>query len=208
MRIGIIGVGHIGGTLAAHFVRVGHDVILSNSRGPETLEPRVAELGEHATAATPAEAARVSDLVVVSIPFGRFRELPAREIGRRIVIDTNNYYAQRDGSFEELDGSAKTSSELLQTYLAEARVVKAFNSIQWEHLRDDGRPAGDPERIGLPIAGDDPEAKHVVARLIDQIGFDAVDAGGLGEGGRLYQPGTAIYGANLRTDELRAELSG
>jgi hypothetical protein len=145
-------------------------------------------------------------VVVVSVPFGRYRDLPTEGLEGKIVIDTSNYYPQRDGSFAELDDGRTTSSELLQEHLR-ARVVKAFNSVNWVRLRDESRPADDPNRIGVPISGDDPEAKSVVADLIDQIGFDAVDAGSLGDGGRKHQPGTSIYGADLPTAELRAQLA-
>ena len=123
------------------------------------------------------------------------------------MIDSNNYYPQRDGHFEELDNDRTTSSELLQAHLPGARVVKAFNAIQWVRLRDDGRPAGDPERLGIPFSGDDAEAKRVVAELIDELGFDPVDAGSLAEGGRKHQAGAAAYTQGLPTSELRARLS-
>src|SRR5919197_1107857 len=167
MRIGIIGAGHIGGTLAKHFIGAGHDVAVSNSRGPATLRSLMEDLGARAQAMTSEEAARFGDVIVVSVPFGRYRELPAEGVAGKVVIDTNNYYPQRDGHFEELDRDRTTSSELLQSHLPGSRVVKAFNAIRWDHLRDDGRPAGDPERIGIPISGDDPEAKRIVAKLID-----------------------------------------
>lgn len=207
MRIGIIGAGQIGGTLARLFVRAGHEVALSNSRGPATLHDLIAELGERAQALTAEDAARFGDVVVVSVPFGRYRELPADGVAGKVVIDTNNYYPQRDGHFEELDTDRSTSSELLQAHLAGARVVKAFNAVNWKYLRDLGRPANDPERIGIPISGDDAEAKQTVAELIDQIGFNAVDAGTLAVGGRKHQPGTPVYTAHLSTPELRAQLA-
>ena len=207
MRIGIIGAGHIGGTLARLFTRAGHEVAISNSRGPETLKDLVAELGPKARAVTSREAAAFGDVVVVSIPFGRYRELPADAFAGKIVIDTNNYYPQRDGHFEDLDTNRTTSSEMLQTHLRRARVVKAFNSIRWEHLRDLGRPRGASDRIALPISGDDTEAKRVVAQLIDQIGFDAVDAGTLAEGGRRHQPGTSLYLADATSKELERRLA-
>ena len=140
MRIGIIGAGHIGGTLARHFVDVGHEVAVSNSRGPETLAGLVEELGGRAQAMTAAEAARFGELVIISVPFGRYRELPTEAVAGKVVIDTNNYYPQRDGHFEELDSDRTTSSELLQAHLPGARVVKAFNAILWTRLRDDGPP--------------------------------------------------------------------
>jgi predicted dinucleotide-binding enzyme len=206
MRIGIIGAGHIGGTLARLFVDAGHEVAVSNSRGPESLAGLVAELGERAHAVSREEAERFGDVVVVSVPIGRYRELPAEGVAGKVVIDTNNYYPQRDGHFEELDSDRTTSSELLQAHLPCARVVKAFNAIRWTRLRDDGRPAGDPERIGIPISGDDAEAKRTVAELIDEIGFDPVDAGTLAEGGRKHQTGASAYTEGLPTAELRARL--
>jgi predicted dinucleotide-binding enzyme len=206
MKIGIIGAGHIGGTLARQFVAAGHEVALSNSRGPDTLEAVVEELGQRAQAVTAAEAAQFGDVVVVSLPFGRYRELPTGGVAGKIVIDTNNYYPQRDGHFEELDSDRTTSSELLQAHLSGAHVVKAFNAILWSRLRDDGRPAGDGERVGIPISGDD-EAKRTVAELIEQIGFDAVDAGTLAEGGRKHQPGSPAYTDGLHTKDLRARLA-
>jgi 8-hydroxy-5-deazaflavin:NADPH oxidoreductase len=207
VRIGIIGAGHIGRTLAEHFIRAGHDVALSNSRGPATLGDLFAELGRRAQALTAEEAAGFGDVVVVAVPFGRYRELPADGVAGKVVIDTNNYYSQRDGNFDELDSERSTSSELLQAHLPGARVVKAFNAIYWEHLRDFGRPAGDPGRIGIPISGADEDAKQTVAELIDQIGFDAIDAGILAAGGREHQPGTPVYTGDLSTAELRAQLA-
>ena len=208
MRIGIVGAGNIGGTLAGHFTRAGHEVAVSNSRGPETLQDLVAELGERARAVTPPEAIEFGEIVVVSVPFGRFRELPPEHAEGKVVIDTNNYYPNRDGHFKELDTDRTTSSELLQAHMKGARVVKAFNAIYWGRLRDLGRPAGDPERIGIPISGDDEKAKRIVAGLIDEIGFEAVDAGTLAEGGRQHQPGTPVYTADLRAPELRDQLRG
>ena len=207
MRIGIIGSGKIGGTLARRFVDAGHEVAVSNSRGPETLAVLVEELGSLAQAMTAQEAARFGELVVVSVPFGRYHELPTEAVAGKVVIDTNNYYPQRDGHFDELDSDRTTSSELLQAHLPGARVVKAFNAILWSRLRDDGRPAGDPERLGIPISGDDEEPKRIVAALIHEIGFDPVDTGTLAEGGRKHQPGTPAYTNGLPTAELRTLLS-
>jgi predicted dinucleotide-binding enzyme len=207
MKIGIIGAGHIGGTLAKLLVDAGHEVAVSNSRGPKTLASLVEELGGEAQAMTPAEAERFGDLVIVSIPMGRYRKVPADAVAGKIVIDTNNYYPQRDGHIEELDSDRTTSSELLQAHLPGSRVVKAFNAILWTRLRDDGRAAGDPDRLGIPISGDVLGAKRTVAELINQIGFDAVDAGTLAEGGRKHQPGALAYTQGLPTEELRAILA-
>ena len=207
MRIGVIGTGHIGGTLARHFTRVGHEVAVSNSRGPDTLRDLVEELGERAQALTAEEAARFGDVIVVSVPFGRYPEVPTAGVAGKVVIDTNNYYPQRDGHFVELDSDRTTSSELLQAHVPGARVVKAFNAIYWNHLRDSGLPSEHSGRIAIPISGDDEEAKRSVAELIDQIGFDGVDAGTLAQGGRKHQPGTAVYTADLDKKELGARLA-
>jgi 8-hydroxy-5-deazaflavin:NADPH oxidoreductase len=190
MRIGVIGAGNIGGTLARHFVNVGHEVAVSNSRGPETLKELVSDIGGSLQAMTAEDAAGFGEVVVVSIPFGRYREMPVDAVDGKIVIDTNNYFPGRDGHFEELDKDRTTSSEMLQAHMPAARVVKAFNAIYAKSLRDLRRPSGDPERIRIPIASDDQEAKRTVGELIDQIGFDAVDAGTLTEGGRKLQPGS------------------
>lgn len=191
--IGLIGAGRIGGTVARLAVAAGYDVVLSNSRGPETLAEQVAELGSHARAATPAEAARAGDLVVVTIPLKAYRNVPVEALAGKVVIDTNNYYPARDGQLPELDNGSTTSSELLQRHWSGARVVKCFNDILFVHLQALARPSGSPERSALPIAGDDPQAKASVAAFLDVIGYDAVDAGPLTEG-RRFQPGTPAYG--------------
>jgi predicted dinucleotide-binding enzyme len=208
MRIGIIGAGHIGGTLAKLFVDAGHEVAVSNSRGPETLASLVEQLGDGTRAMTAEDAGQFGEIVVVSMPFGHYGDVPAEAVVGKVVIDTNNYYPQRDGHFGELDSDRTTSSELLQAHLSGARVVKAFNAIVWTRLRDDGRPSGDSERIGIPISGDDDEAKQTVTQLMDQIGFDAVDAGTLAVGGRKHQAGGAAYTEGLPTAELQARLGG
>jgi len=191
--IGLIGAGLIGGTVARLAIAGGYDVVLSNSRGPETLEELVDELGPRAQAATPADAAAAGDLVVVTIPLKAYRSVPVEPLAGKAVIDTNNYYAQRDGHFPELDDASITSSELLQKHLPTAKVVKGFNNIYFKHLQALARPAGSPERSALAIAGDDGQAKATVTEFLDRIGYDTVDAGPLGEGWR-FQPGTPAYG--------------
>jgi 8-hydroxy-5-deazaflavin:NADPH oxidoreductase len=205
MKIGIIGSGNIGGTLAQAFAAAGHEVMVSNSRGPETLSDLADRLGSNGRAGTAQEAAGFGDVVVVSIPLGRYRELPADELAGKVVLDTINYYPSRDGRFAELDQDRTTSSELVQQHLG-ARLVKVFNAIFWEHLRDAGRPAGDPKRLALPISGDDAEAKQLAAGLIDEIGVDTVDAGDLASGGRKYQTGAPLYGVELGAEALRQRL--
>src|SRR3954467_6179376 len=191
--IGLIGSGHIGGTVARLAVDAGHDVVLSNSRGPETLTDLVDQLGPRARAATAAEAAAAGDIVVVTIPLKAYREVPVEPLRGKVVIDTNNYYPQRDGHIAELDDGSTTSSELLQAHLPESRVVKAFNNIYFGHLGSLQRPAGHPERSVLAIAGDDETAKKTVAGFLDSIGYDAYDVGPLSEGWR-YQRDTPAYG--------------
>ncbi len=197
--IGLIGSGHIGSTVARLAVDAGHDVVLSNSRGPETLTDLVDELGPHARAATAAEAGAAGDIVVVTVPLKAYRDVPVEPLRGKVVIDTNNYYPQRDGHIAELDDESTTVSELLQAHLPESHVVKAFNNIYFGHLGSLQRPSGSPERAVLAIAGDDDDAKKLVTTLFDELGYDAYDVGPLAEGWR-YQRDTAAY-ANLYAPE-------
>lgn len=206
MRIGIIGAGRIGGTLAALFSRAGNEVAVANSRGPETLRGLRAELGGQLHPATVEAAARFGDVVVVSVPFGRYAELPAEPLTGKIVIDTGNYHPERDGHLPELDQDRTTSSELVQRHLRGARLVKAFNAMRWDHLRDHGRQSSAQQRYGIPVSGDDQAAKRRVFDLIEQIGYEPVDAGGLAEGGRRHQPGGDVYLAELTGAELHERL--
>jgi predicted dinucleotide-binding enzyme len=196
---GFIGSGNIGTTVAGLAVAAGHEVVMSNSRGPETLAGVVADLGPHARAATPAEAARAGDVVVVTIPLGHYRQVPAEELVGKVVIDTMNYYPQRDGNIAALDDESTTSSELLQAHLRGSGVVKGFNNIYFQHLAALPRPAGAQDRSALAIAGDDQAAKKLVSELLDQIGYDTVDLGPLSEGWRT-QPDTAAYGLMYAVD--------
>ena len=204
MKIGIIGAGHIGGVLTRRLSQLGHDVTVANSRGPETLTKLAADTG--ARAGTVTDAASEKDLVIVTIPEKSVSELPKGlfEHSRAVVVDTGNYYPQRDGRIGEIE-SGTTESRGVSEQIGRP-VVKAFNTIQSNHLLKNGRPAGDRERIALPIAGDDPNAKAVVSRLIDELGFDAVDAGGLDDSWR-QQPGTPVYAADLPADKARRALS-
>jgi hypothetical protein len=200
--IGFIGSGMIGGTVARLATAAGHEVVLSNSRGPETLKDLADELGPLARAGTTEDAAG-ADLVVVSIPVNAYGSLPAASLTGRVVIDTGNYYPQRDGNIAEIDSGSLTTSELLQRDLPGAKVVKVFNNIFFKHLRSLGRPAGGADRTLLPIAGDDPQAKATVTAFLDSIGYGAVDVGPLAEGWR-YDAGTPAYGAVYGTLENEA----
>lgn len=190
--IGFIGSGNIGGTVARLAVEADYDVVLSNSRGPETLVDLVQRLGDHARAATVDEAAAEGELVVVSVPLKAVDALPVEPLAGKVVMDTANYYPQRDGHVAELDDESTTTSELVARHLTGARVVKVFSNIAAPALGTLGRPAGSPDRTALPIAGDDAEAKQVVVRFLDKLGYDAVDAGPLAEGWR-FQRDTAAY---------------
>jgi predicted dinucleotide-binding enzyme len=204
--IGLIGAGKIGSQVARLAVANGYDVVLSNSRGPETLSALVRELGPRARAATALEAAKAGDIVVVTIPLKNYRQVPVEPLAGKIVVDTNNYYPQRDGHIPELDDESTTTSELLQARLPRSKVVKAFNHIYAAELTTHGQPAGSKNRRALAIAGDDPEAKRTVANLIDQFGFDTVDAGPLKEGWRI-QRDTPGYGPRRTAEELRRDLA-
>ena len=193
MNIGIIGAGNIGITAAKLFSRAGHRVYLSNSRGPETLAQKVKDLGPNVTAMSAEDAAKFGEVVLEAIPFGRYRELPAEALSGKVVISASNYFPERDG---KVDFGGLTQTELVAAHLRGSKVVKAFNTIYWEHLRDHGdtrRPLS--ERRTILIAGDDPEAKALVTRLIEEIGFTAVDTGTLANSSRQE---TSLHGRPQR----------
>lgn len=207
MKIGIVGAGHIGANVARLFAAGGHEIVIANSRGPETLQDLAGELGAAARPATVEEAARFGEVVLVSIPLGRYKELPADAFDGKIVIDTNNYYPERDGQIAALDANETTSSELLAAHLKGARLVKAFNTIYFEDLRTQARKDSPvEERRAIFIAGDDAEAKKTVSKLIEEIGFAPVDTGDLRDGGAAQQPESAIYNRNLTAREAQAFL--
>ena len=207
--IGFIGAGNIGQAVARLAVDHGHDMVLSNSRGPETLTDVVASLGERATADTSQRAAERGDLVVVTVPLHAYRPVPATPLRGKVVLDTNNYYLGRDGHITELDDGSATSSGLLQAHLPESHVVKAFNHIMAGHLTEHAQPAGTAgtaDRRALAVAGDDATAKDTVTTLIDELGFDVVDAGSLADSWRI-QPDTPGYGPRLDAAGLRDALA-
>jgi 8-hydroxy-5-deazaflavin:NADPH oxidoreductase len=207
MKIGIIGAGQIGGTLARRFSALGHEVFVANSRGPQSLAGLAAESGANAVSVR--EAARAGEVVIVTIPEAKVRDLPKdlfAGVDRSVVVvDTGNYYPrERDGRIEEIEGGM-TESRWVEQQLGRP-VVKAFNNIYAKHLMEKGRPAGSPGRIALPAAGDDAAAKAVVLRLIDELGFDGVDAGGLDESWR-QQPDSPVYGTDFDAEGVRRALA-
>ena len=190
--LGLIGSGHIGGTLAQLAIDGGLDVVISNSRGPDTLSDLVDELGPHARAATPTQAAAAGDWVIVTIPVGAIGTIPGAPLVGKTVIDTGNYFAPRDGIIPELESHELADSELLQRHLTAAHVVKAFNNIHYPHLRALPRPMGAPDRTALPIASDHPSATRRAAQLLSLLGYDSVDMGPLAESWRS-QVGTPVF---------------
>ena len=205
MRIGIIGAGHIGGTLTRRLRSLGHDVAVANSRGPETLAGLAAETG--ARAVTVEEAVRGRDIVIVTIPLFAVAKLPAGlfdAAGDAVIVDTGNYYPERDSRIAEVDGGM-TESGWVARQIGRP-VVKAFNTLPAQLLMDRGLEAGTPGRIAMPVAGDDARAKATVMSLVESLGFDALDAGPLDESWR-QQPGTPVYGAGLGADATPKALA-
>ena len=193
--IGIIGSGNIGSTVARLAVDAGYDVVISNSRGPETLTDLVHSLGGKARAATPAEAGAAGDIVVVTVPLGKVDQLPAEPLAGKVVIDTCNYYPERDGDIAALDDKQTTTSGLVQQHFPGALVVKAFNNIFADHLGTLQRPSGAADRNTLLIAGDDAAAKQSVTDFIDAIGYDVFDTGSLTDSWRFQRDQPAYAGA-------------
>ena len=200
MKIGILGSGNIGGTLTRRFSELGHDVSVANTRGPESLAGLADETG--ATPATPEDAIRDAELVVLAVPLKAVPGLPG--LDGKLVVDANNYYPGRDGQIAEIDGGT-SSSRWVADHHPGATVVKAFNTINWRNLLADGRPHGEPDRIALPVASDDEAAKATVSGLIDALGFDPIDSGDLDDS-RRQEPGTPVYGANLDAAGAREAL--
>jgi 8-hydroxy-5-deazaflavin:NADPH oxidoreductase len=206
MDIAVVGSGNIGGTSAQLLARAGHRVAVANSRGPESIQEEVASWEGDVRALELPDALAFGEVVLLAIPFGRYRLMEVAPVQGKVVIDATNYYPDRDGQLATLDTGEETSSALIEAHLVHAHVVKAINTIYWEHLRDAGAPAGTEGRRAIPIAGDDAEAKRTVTALLDDMGFDAVDAGRLEDGGRRMQPGTPVYGAEEDADGVRRLL--
>ena len=204
--LGFIGAGQIGSQVARLAVACGLDVVLSNSRGPETLAALVAELGPRARAATVLEAACVGEIVFVSIPFKVYRTVPAEPLAGKVVVDTNNYYPSRDGRIRELEEGKATTSEMLQAHLAKSKVVKALNHIYAADLTRHNQPRGSPGRRALAIAGDYASAKGFVTEMLDDFGFDVVDLGPLSESWRIERD-TPGYASWRNADQLKKNLA-
>ncbi|MCY1673379.1 NAD(P)-binding domain-containing protein [Pseudarthrobacter sp. SL88] len=204
--IGIIGAGHIGSQVARKAAELGYDVVISNSRGPETLTDLVAELGPKARAATAAEAAAAGDFAVVTVPLKNYKDVPAEPLAGKIVIDTNNYYWERDGRVPALDNGEATTSGLLQEHLPQSKVAKGFNHIMAKDITTDGTPAGTDNRRALATASDYPEAAELVANLYDEFGFDTVNVGPLEESWRVERDRPA-YVKRQNAAELKDNLA-
>ncbi|MDQ1135929.1 putative dinucleotide-binding enzyme [Microbacterium sp. SORGH_AS 1204] len=207
--VGIIGAGHIGTALAKGFIDHGYDVVIANSRGPETLADLVASIGDGVRAATATEAAEAADIAVVTVPLKAYREVPVEPLRGKTVLDTNNYYFERDGHIADLDEKKTTTSQMLQEHLPDSTVVKAFNHIMAADILTDGSPAGTENRRALATSSDSAEAVALVTRIYDEFGFDTVDIGALSESWRVErdQPAYVVRqnAAELEQNLARAE---
>lgn len=205
MRIGIIGAGFIGQAVAQRFITAGHEVMLSNSRGPQTLKDVLVQI-PGVQVGTIEDAAAFGDVVLVAIPFNHYPTLPAEWLAGKTVLDANNYYPDRDGPIPTLDRFETTTSRLLAEHLPGARVVKVFNAILADDLSRDARPAKAHDRRALPVAADDAAAKALAIRLLDEVGFDAVDAGNLDESWR-FERAKPAYCIPLNKEALKTALA-
>lgn len=203
MNIGVIGSGNIGANAARLFAQAGHDVAISNSRGPESLQELVADIGPNVRAATVEEATDFGEVVLLAIPFFAYETLPAEPLAGKVVIDATNYYEGRDG---QIDFGGLTSSELLARHLPDARLVKAFNTVYYETLANEGRTSEGEDRLALFLAGNDDEAKATVSELIEEIGFDPVDTASLRDSVK-QEPGSPVYNEPMTGDQARKALS-
>lgn len=204
--VGIIGAGHIGSAVAEAVIGLGYDVVIANSRGPETLTELVEKLGPNARAASAVDAAEAADFAVVTVPLHAYQDIPVEPLAGKVVLDTNNYYWERDGHIESLDRGEATTSGLLQAHLPTSKVAKAFNHIMAAHILTDGTPAGTPDRRALATSSDHPEAAALVTDLYDRIGFDTVEVSPLSESWRVERDRPA-YVRRQNKDELAANLA-
>lgn len=205
--IGIIGAGHIGSTLAQGLIGLGHDVVISNSRGPESLAELIAELGPKAKAATPAEAAAAGEWAIVTVPMKSLDAVPVEQLEGKIVFDTCNYYWERDGRISVLDENETTTSEMVQAHLPSSRIVKAFNHIRAAEILTDGTPAGTENRRALATASEFPDAIALVTEIYDAFGLDTVNVGPLSESWRVERDRPAYAASRQNASELTANLA-
>lgn len=204
--LGLIGAGQIGGQLARVAIPLGYDVVIGNSRSPETLAELVAELGPKAKAAWAADAAAAADVAIISIPLKNIWQVAAEPLAGKIVLETNNYYPARDGRIAAIDEERATTTGLLQEHLPTSRVVKTFNHIFWRHITEQAEPTGTEDRRALAIASDHQDALDWAASFIDQLGFDTVNVGSVAESWRIERD-TPGYGPRLTASELESALA-
>ena len=204
--IGILGAGRVGTALARLALASGHDVRIATSRPPEDIALLVEIITPGARAGAAADVIAASDIVILALPLSKYRALVPEQLAGKVVIDPMNYWAPTDGVLPEFEGE-HSSSEVIQRFLPEARLVRSFNHMGYHEIEQEARPAGDPERRSLAVAGDDEDARQVVAAFIDRLGYDIVDAGPLAAS-RKFGTGTPIFGGGFTRAELAERLQG